>query len=111
MQRTKDVLNFALADTYKSATLSERGHIRSIVLKLPDFTTATKVSQIDFLDDDGDIYYTNTNTGAGWAKNANHVISGLEIPISQGYQVKVTLDDAAGGAHSVTVKTYIETTK
>lgn len=108
MVRTKNTLSFTALLTNLSATLHENGLIRVIHLTLPNFTTATEVHQIDVLDDDGAVVYTSTT---GWAEDTTHTIPSLTIPVDKNYTIKITLDGAAGGAHDVVVKTYIETVK
>ena len=103
---TRDILAFGAADTTKTFTFSESGFIKSIIMVLPNFTTAASVTQIDFYDDEGNNYYTNST---GWNDNATRLISSLSIPVHYSYSMKVTLNDVAGGAHNAVIKAHINT--
>ena len=102
----KNTLSFAIADANKSCTFYENGFIKSIVLVLPNFTTATSATQIDVIDDDSYTIYTNTT---GWLENATHLITGISVPVGKAYTLKVTLNAGAGGAHDAVVKVFINT--
>lgn len=108
MTKLKDVLAFTALLTNLAYKVYENGMVRAIVMTLPNFTTATKVNQIDILDEDGNAIYTNTNGGAGWAENATYLITNLAIPVDKEFQFKMTLDAAAGGTHDTTVKLFVE---
>jgi hypothetical protein len=107
MQKISKTLSFDTADADKTSTaMHEEGLINTIVLVLPDFTTAATCDQLDIIDEDSHTIYTNST---GWAENAVHLITGLAIPAWRGNTVKLTLNAGAGGdAEVATVKFYIE---
>jgi len=92
-----------------SADITEKvfsdGEIFAIVMTVPNFTNAVTITAITIKDADGDTYYSNTT---GWAENATHLITGLELPVALNATVTLSISgDPGAGGGTVTFKPYI----
>lgn len=104
MTEIKETLTYAAGDSAKSTTLFENGIMIGYTLVQPNYTTAVS-GILTIKDKDSYTVYT----GDSKAENTTAVVMGLTIPMGREYTATLTLNDVAGGAHTATLKLYIDT--
>ncbi|MDP1614614.1 MAG: hypothetical protein Q8L68_02345 [Methylococcales bacterium] len=94
---------YAAADTVKSCTLTGKGKVHSIILTLPNFTTAT-TGTLTFENTDSTEFYNSTAK----AENVTYVLTSIDRVLAETITIKLTLDAGAGGAHTAYATIYFE---
>ena len=89
---------FGATGTSSSQTYSINGLVKQVHLRVPNFTNAITAG-FDVADENGYVIYSTT----GRAKNANHNITDMVIPLAGANTVTATLSGNAGGAGGTVV--------
>lgn len=95
MVRLTPIFNFDAVTLSLLSRICNTGYITDLIVVLPNFTNVI-TGTLTIEDDEANTLWTDP--GAPRAKNAAYVVSGIRVPVDDGFNFKMTLSGAAGGS-------------
>jgi hypothetical protein len=94
MVQIKPTFQFAATGTTQKFRINNSGYITDFILTLPNFTNAV-TGTLTIEDDEGNTLYTDA--GAPRARNGTYVVTGIRVPVDEGFNFNLTISGVAGG--------------